>query len=188
MEVEGRRFEAGLSELGRGTLDQAKSAVELMRLGLSRCAMIGIPGGWDSHGNNMVQAPQQDEFFRVLDELFDHMARTPGEHATWAIDEIVVVATSEIGRTPALNPTGKDHWPYGSTLVAGAGVHGNRVLGRTDAGLQGLDIDFATGAESSSGTRLGCENVGTALLKLGGLDPEQYLPGIQPLEGLIRQT
>ncbi len=188
MELEGRRFEAGLSELGQDTLDQAISAVELMRLGLARCAMIRIPGGWDTHGNNLPQGPQQDAFYAMLDELFDHLSRTPGESATWLIDEVVVVATSEIGRTPALNPTGKDHWPYGSYLVAGAGVQGNRVLGRTDPGLQGLPIDFQTGQESSNGDRLGCEHVGTALLKLGGLDPEQFLPGIQPLNGLIRNA
>lgn len=188
MELEGRRFEAGLSELGRDVLDQAISAVELMRLGLSRCAMIGIPGGWDSHGNNNVQAPQQDEFYRVLGELFDHLARTPGNAATWLIDEVVVVATSEIGRTPALNPTGKDHWPYGSCLVAGAGVAGNRVLGRTDPELQGIDIDFTTGDVGGQAERLGCENVGTALLALGGVDPEEVLPGIRPLDALIRST
>lgn len=185
-ELEGREFEAGLSNLGSDTLEQAISAVSLFRLGLARCAMIGIPGGWDSHGNNLVQGPQQDEFYRVLNELFDYMSRTPGENATWLIDEVVVVATSEIGRTPALNPTGKDHWPYGSYMIAGAGVHGNRVLGRTDPGLQGLNINFGTGQEDSNGDRLGCENVGTALLELGGLDPEAYLPGIQPLSGLVR--
>lgn len=186
-ELEARGFEAGLSDLGRDVFDQAIRAVELMRLDLARCAMIRIPGGWDSHGNNMVQAPQQNAFFAMLNDLFEHMSRTPGSHATWLIDEVVVVATSEIGRTPALNPTGKDHWPYGSYLVAGAGVNGNRVIGATDSGLQGLDIDFQTG-QAGGPDRLGCENVGTGLLKLAGLDPEEFLPGIQPLDALVRNA
>ena len=187
MELEGRRFEAGLSDLGRDMLDQSLRAVELMRLGLARCAMIRIDGGWDTHGNVAPQATQQDAFYEMLNELFDHMSRTPGDSATWLIDEVVVVATSEIGRTPSLNGGGgKDHWPFGSTLVAGAGVNGNRLIGGTDDALIGLDIDYTTGLVQSGGTPLGCENVGTALLKLGGLDPEQFLPGIQPLDALLR--
>jgi hypothetical protein len=189
MELEGRRFEAGLNDLGRDVLDQAMRAVELMRLGLSRCAMIRIPGGWDTHGNIMPQATQQDAFYGVLDEIFDYMARTPGDAATWLIDEVVIVATSEIGRTPSLNGGGgKDHWPYGSTLVAGAGVNGNRVLGGTDESLIAVPVDFASGETSDAGESLGCENVGTALLALGGLDPEEFLPGVPALTSLLRSA
>lgn len=186
MELEGRRFEAGLSDLGRTLTDQAIKASELMRLGLSRCAMIGIPGGWDSHGDYRVQAPQQDALFEALDALFEHLASTPGQAAPWLIDEVVVVCWSEFGRTPRWNGgPGKDHWPYGSALVAGAGVNGGRVLGATDDGLVGRPVNYSTGEAKDSGTVLGSENVGTALLKLAGIDPEKVLPGIQPFEALI---
>lgn len=186
MELEGRRFEAGLSDLGRDLADQAIKAVEMMRLGLSRCAMVGIPGGWDSHGDNTVQSPQQDALFEALDALFTHMASTPGLVTPWLVDEVVVVCLSEFGRTPKLNGGGgKDHWPYLSALVAGSGVNGGRSLGATDDGLVGLPVDFATGLPSDTGEVLGTENLGTALLRLGGLDPESVLPGIQPLEALL---
>jgi len=188
MKLEGRRFEAGLSDLGNTTLDQAIKASEMMRLGLTRCAMIRIPGGWDSHGGNQVQAPQQVEFYDVLDQLFDHLATTPGNSTTWLIDEVVVVAQSDFGRTPRLNGGGgKDHWPYGSTLVAGAGVNGNRVLGKSDDSLIAVDsINLATGQEEAGHDQLGVEHVGTGLLKLAGLDPENFLPGVQPLDALLR--
>jgi uncharacterized protein (DUF1501 family) len=186
MELEGRAFEAGLSDLGRTVLDQAVQASELFRLGLSRCAMIQIDGGYDTHGNIADQAPQQDEFFFVLDSLMDHLASTPGDNAAWLIDEVVLVALSEFGRTPKLNGGGgKDHWPYGSALVVGSGVAGNRLVGRTDGELVAESIDFTTGQPSSSGSRLGCEHLGTALLTLGGLDPEEHLPGVQVLEAVI---
>jgi len=186
MELEGRRFEAGLSDLGSNLLDQATKATELMRLGLSRCAMIGIPGGWDSHGDNTVQAPQFDAFFEALDALMDHMARTPGLSTPWLIDEVVIVCMSEFGRTPLLNGAmGKDHWPYNSTMVVGSGVRGNRLIGGSDDGLVGLPTNFSTGALSDSGDIIGSENVGVALLKLGGIDPETVLPGVPVLEALL---
>lgn len=189
MELEGRRFEAGLSDLGRTMLDQSLRAVELMRLGLTRCAMIRIDGGWDTHGNIAPQAIQQNDFYTDLDQLFEHLANTPGNAATWLIDEVTVIATSEIGRTPRLNGGGgKDHWPFGSCLMAGSGVHGNRVVGVSDPALIGMNVDYATGLGSASGDLLGCENIGTTLLKLGGLDPEHYLPGIRPVGALMRNA
>jgi uncharacterized protein (DUF1501 family) len=51
------------------------------------------------------------------------------------LDTTLVVATGEFGRTPRLNGNGgRDHWANCWTaLVAGAGVNGGRVLGRSDA-------------------------------------------------------
>ncbi|MEQ1566212.1 MAG: DUF1501 domain-containing protein [Myxococcota bacterium] len=187
MELEGRQFEAGLDDLGNTLLDQMLKASEMFRLGLSRSAMISIPGGYDSHGNNTVQAPQQVAFYAALNELFEHMSTTPGHTANWLINEVVVVALSEFGRTPKLNGGGgKDHWPYNSMFVAGAGVAGNNNYGYTDDGLIAGPVDLTTGKQSDSGTMLGCEHVGLALLKLGGLDPAKFLPGVDVLEALIR--
>ena len=103
------------------------------------------------------------------------------------VEEVVVVAMSEFGRTPMINGGGgKDHWPYNSAMVVGAGVNGGRTIGASDDGLVGLPIDLKTGVQSDTGEMLGSENLGVALLKLGGLDPEQILPGIEPLEALIK--
>lgn len=187
MEIEGRRFEAGLSDLGNSMLEQAIKASEMMRLGLSRCAMVGIPGGWDSHGDNSVQGPQFENFFDALDQLMDHLATTPGLSSQWLIDEVVVVALSEFGRTPKFNGSGgKDHWPYNSALVVGAGVQGNRMVGKTDNGLIAEPIDFTTGLASDNGDMLGAEHVGAAILKLGGIDPESHLPGVQCLDAVVK--
>jgi hypothetical protein len=187
MELEGREFEAGLSAGTGGLLDRAIRATEVMRLGLTRCAMLGIPGGWDTHGDNLPQGPQFENFFDMLDGLMDHLATTPGHTAATLAEEVVIVAMSELGRTPRLNGGGgKDHWPFTSMLVSGPGVAGNQVLGATDRGLIGLPVDHATGRESSSGNVLGCESVGAALLTLGGVDPSVYLQDVQVLDALLR--
>jgi hypothetical protein len=187
MELEGRRFEAGLDDLGNTLLDSMVKASEMFRLGLSRCAMIGIPGGYDTHAGNNQQAPQQVAFYAALNELFEHMANTPGHTANRLLDEVVVVALSEFGRTPKLNGgNGKDHWPYNSMFVAGAGVNGNNNFGKTDDSLIAMPIDLKTGKESPGGVMLGCEHVGLALLRLGGLDPANFLPGVDVLSALVR--
>ena len=51
------------------------------------------------------------------------------------LDTTLVVVMGEFGRTPKLNPRGgRDHWPgANSILLAGGGVHGGQVIGRTDA-------------------------------------------------------
>ena len=187
MELEGRQFEAGLSDLGNTLLDQMLKASEMFRLGLSRCAMIAIPGGYDTHGNNMVQGPQQAAFFTALNELMDHMASTPGHTADLLLNEVTIVALSEFGRTPKINGGGgKDHWPYNSVFVAGAGVNGNNTYGKTDDSLIAMPIDLKTGKESPGGAMLGAEHVGLGLLKIGGLDPTHFLPGVETLDAMVR--
>ncbi|MBX2802061.1 MAG: DUF1501 domain-containing protein [Myxococcales bacterium] len=187
MELEAREYEAGLDNLGNNLLDQMIKASEMFRLGLARSAMIRIPGGYDSHGNNLVQAPAQIAFYSALNELFEHMSTTPGHTANWLLNEVTVVAMSEFGRTPKLNGGGgKDHWPYNSVLVAGAGVNGGQSLGYTDGGLIAEPIDLRTGKRSPGGTMLGCEHVGLALLKIGGLDPTTFLPGVDVFDALVR--
>lgn len=51
------------------------------------------------------------------------------------LDETLVVAVGEFGRTPKLNANGgRDHWPSCWTaLIAGGGVKGGRVIGESDA-------------------------------------------------------
>ncbi len=186
MELEGRQFEAGLDDLGNTFVDQALKATEMFRLGLSRCAMLRIPGGYDSHGNNMVQAPAQVDFYSAIHEVMDHMAKTPGHTTRWLIDEVTIVALSEFGRTPKINGGGgKDHWPYNSVFVAGAGVKGNQTIGYTDGGLIAEPIDFKSGKPDPTGQILGCEHLGMALCKIGGLDPSKLLPGVDVLEALL---
>lgn len=186
MELEGRRFEAGLTDLGSTMLDQGIKAAEMMRLGLSRTAMVSIDGGFDTHGEP-TQAPLFDEFFAALDGIMDYLSTTPGFSTPTLADEVVIVALSEFGRTPRYNGgNGRDHWPYGSALLIGSGVAGNRMVGKTDGDLMAEAVDFATGQPSASGEIPACENLGVALLKLGGVDPEQHLPGVPPLDAVLR--
>ena len=132
---------------------------------------------------------QMNDLFGALSQLFEVLATTPGRDAPWLADEVVIVLASELGRTPKFNAAmGRDHWPYTSMLVGGAGVRGNRVFGATDESFIALPSNYESGAPDDNGEIIGTENVGTALLKLGGLDPERHLPGVRPLDGLLRTS
>jgi uncharacterized protein (DUF1501 family) len=50
------------------------------------------------------------------------------------LDDTLVLAMGEFGRTPKINPAGgRDHWPgVWSILFAGGGVQGGRVIGASD--------------------------------------------------------
>jgi len=68
------------------------------------------------------------QFDKALSGLLDDLQRRG------LIDDTLVVATGEFGRTPRLNDHGgRDHWPgCWSALVAGGGITGGAVLGASD--------------------------------------------------------
>jgi uncharacterized protein (DUF1501 family) len=69
--------------------------------------------------------------------MFDHAYSTLLEDlsARGMLEDTLVVAMGEFGRTPKLNPAGgRDHWPHCWTvLFAGGGVRGGQVVGASDA-------------------------------------------------------
>lgn len=89
---------------------------------------------WDIHGSKPftsiagmkdIVAPLYDQGYSAL--LEDLVQRG-------MLDNTLVAALSEFGRTPRINPTGgRDHWPQCWTVnFAGGGVKGGRAIGRSD--------------------------------------------------------
>lgn len=85
---------------------------------------------WDTHAQNAdrvedVLCPQFDVGFTALVEDLDRRG---------LLDETLVVAIGEFGRTPKINAKGgRDHWgPVFSFVMAGAGISGGQVLGASD--------------------------------------------------------
>ena len=86
---------------------------------------------WDTHANNdkrvkSILCPQFDVGFSALIEDLD---------ARGLLDETLVVATGEFGRTPKFNANGgRDHWgPVFSFALAGAGLSTGRLYGASDS-------------------------------------------------------
>jgi uncharacterized protein (DUF1501 family) len=88
-------------------------------------------GGWDNHYRNfeLMQERQAWPLDRALSALLDDL-RDRG-----MLEETLVVAVGEFGRTPKINDkAGRDHWQTCYTaLLAGGGVQGGLVVGSSDA-------------------------------------------------------
>jgi hypothetical protein len=95
---------------------------------------------WDTHGRNFVDLkerlmpPADQAFSALLDDLQER----------GMLDDTLVLWTGEFGRTPRVGQAveggagatrdGRDHWPHVFTSVlAGGGIRGGQVYGKSDA-------------------------------------------------------
>src|SRR4051812_34404318 len=88
-------------------------------------------GGWDTHQNNFKSLKDRllPRLDRGLSALLDDLK------VRGLLDETLVVWFGDFGRTPKINPSaGRDHWSTaGCALMAGGGLRGGQVVGRTNA-------------------------------------------------------
>ena len=177
-------------DLGAGGGDlvtQSRAAIKALAGGLSRTAIIadtGIP--WDTHSDNSQQTALFERLFSSLDAILRDLSSTPGPSGDPLLSDTTVVLLSEMGRTPRYNGNkGRDHWPFTSVVLAGAGVIGNRVIGSFSDGYTGLGVDRATGDLSPLAPTLTTADIGATLLAIGGVDPGGVLTGAAPIRGAM---
>jgi hypothetical protein len=86
---------------------------------------------WDTHGNNFkrlkndLMPPTDRGFSALLDDLAER----------GLLDETLLVWVGEFGRKPQISQgnAGREHWPWcASAVLAGGGIGGGRVYGRSD--------------------------------------------------------
>lgn len=174
---------------GLDLVDQAPVAVQALTMGVSRCVTLNANASfsWDTHTNNDTdQSPLWETLFYGLGQLMQLLAATPGTAGGTLADETTVVVLSEMGRTPMLNGlNGKDHWPFTSVMMIGAGLTGDRVVGGFDASYYGQNVDPATGEVDDGAAVLSAESIGATLLTLADVDPAEFVSGVEPLTGIL---
>ena len=86
--------------------------------------------GWDTHGDNFNG---QESLVSKFDRSFAAVVDDLDERGL--LENVLVVAMSEFGRTPRINGhVGRDHWPEAwSVAMAGCGIRKGTVVGRTNA-------------------------------------------------------
>ncbi|MCS6884851.1 MAG: DUF1501 domain-containing protein [Acidobacteriota bacterium] len=96
-----------------------------------------INGGWDHHQSIYdrtqgiyLRAQQLDT---AVAALIADLASTPSKTGKSLLDETLIVMMGEFGRTPGAlnNQSGRDHYLQMSAVLAGGGVKGGRVIGKT---------------------------------------------------------
>jgi RNA polymerase sigma factor (sigma-70 family) len=101
-----------------------------------RLLEAGVPvvevvlGGWDTHAN---AAAGTKTACGELDPAMAALLKDLEDRKL--LDNTLIVWMGEFGRTPRVNGSGgRDHWPMSfSAVLAGAGVKGGQVIGKTSA-------------------------------------------------------
>ncbi len=117
------RDDYGRTEFGQSCL----LARRLMERGV-RFVTVNF-GGWDHHAKIFESL---DKKLPIFDQGFSALIHDLAQRGL--LQETLVVALGEFGRTPKLNKdAGRDHWGKAASLLfAGAGVRGGKVIGATD--------------------------------------------------------
>jgi uncharacterized protein (DUF1501 family) len=102
-----------------------RQAAGLIKTGVgTRCLYVNISGGFDTHANQLQNNVGD---YRPLGSALAAFATDLGG----MMDDVVVVVTTEFGRTARVNgAAGTDHGTGYAMLALGGGVRGGRVLGR----------------------------------------------------------
>jgi hypothetical protein len=84
---------------------------------------------WDTHGNNFQIVRQLSQ---ELDGAWASLMTDLRERGL--LDSTLIVWMGEFGRTPDIQGNGRNHFPNAwSTVLAGGGIRGGQVVGRTSA-------------------------------------------------------
>jgi hypothetical protein len=153
-------------------------------------ANMGIVQSWDTHADNWGRLKKQ--LLPWLDQAL--AALTDDLDAEGRLDDTLVVAVGEFGRTPKVSTLpgstipGRDHWArVYSGLFIGGGVRGGRVIGASDR----------IGAAPTS-TPYTPFDIGATVYQTLGVDPETEIRDTlgrpvrlnagRPMEVLFRDT
>jgi hypothetical protein len=116
------RSKYGATPFGDGCL----LARRLVEAGVSFVEVI-LPG-WDTHQKNFPEVRRLSQIAdSAMSALIDDL-RSRG-----LLENTLVIWMGEFGRTPRINSGGRDHYARAwSTVLAGGGIPGGQVIGRTD--------------------------------------------------------
>lgn len=163
---------------------RAALAAQALKTGLSRVVSVALSTGLDTHDNTWAQqhSVNLQAGFDALARLLNDLAESEAPGGGSFLDKTTVVAFSEFGRTPRLNErNGRDHHLANCALIAGAGVRGGQVIGRSsDRGMGPETVDLATGLPDPEGDALKPEHVLATVLSAGGVDPAPLRVGPVP--------
>jgi Protein of unknown function (DUF1501) len=129
----------GMSLFGQGCLlarRLVERGVPFVEVTLSNIPGVNNGLGWDTHQDNFENVKRLSQ---VLDAAWSTLMEDLKERGL--LDSTLVVWMGEFGRTPKINPQkGRDHWATSwSTVLAGGGIKGGQVIGRTSK--DGMEVE-----------------------------------------------
>lgn len=147
-------------------------------------ARVGGSFSFDTHSNHDAQHEEYlSDALSGIDYLWELAEKTG------IADNLVVVVSSDFGRTPYYNlDGGKDHWPIGSTMIMEKNAgYTNRVIGQTDELQNAMPIHpRSLAVDNLEGVYLNPAHIQLALREYLGLSSSSFtkkypLSGIEPI-------
>ncbi len=164
-------------------------ALKMMKSDLATSISLNIPGTsnyrFDAHSAGLRSLlPEQRAVMEVVGRFLGEMKATPAPNGNGTLlDDTLVMVFSEFSRTWPNSGT-CDHWPITSTVFAGGGITGNRMIGGYDfggmaantTGPRGQAVDvIEEGGDAGNRSPRSADIVHTAL-KILGID-DFFIPG-----------
>jgi hypothetical protein len=152
-----------------------ETVLQCFKAGVSAAATFD-QGGFDTHSNHDVN--QQESMGIFVARLRYVLLRAA---QLGLKDKLYVLVTSDFGRTPRYNSgNGKEHWNVTSTLLAGPGIRGGRVLGKSDEGHKALrvaidDPSKALPDNDNNGQRIKASDIHRELRRVLGVDKADFI-------------
>jgi uncharacterized protein (DUF1501 family) len=135
-ESDGTRNRYGKNRFGQSCLlakRLVESGVRFVTINMFETVFDEIT--WDIHGSSPFSPIEcySNQVGPMFDNAFTSLIEDLAQ--TGMLDNTLVLAMGEFGRTPKINPAGgRDHWPNcWPMVIAGGGVQGGRVVGESDA-------------------------------------------------------
>jgi len=146
---------------------QIQTGLVAFSTGTTASVECGAGGNWDTHSSGEFSQVQN---IQALNDALIYLWDMADELEIR--DKLVVVVSSDFGRTPYYNSFGgKDHWPINSYLIMqGNADWGGRSVGQTDALQNAEKIDPSTLKVSNSGSLIYPKHVHHALHRYLGID------------------
>lgn len=166
---------------------RAALAAQALKVGLSRVVSLSLSMALDTHDQTWASdhPVRLGDGLTALARLITDLqaSEAPGGGSLWS--KTTLIAFSEFGRTPRINDrNGRDHSLTNAALIAGAGIRGGQVVGRTsDVGMGPELVDLTTGQPDEGGASLQPEHVMSTLLLAAGLDASSLRS--EPLPALL---
>jgi uncharacterized protein (DUF1501 family) len=144
---------------------------------------------WDTHKDNFPTL--KERLIPPVDQALPTLLEDLEQRGLLA--ETLVVVLGEFGRAPKIGvkvsdttfSTGRDHWPYAySVLLAGGGIRGGQVYGKTDR-IAGSVVDRPTTPADLTATILTCLGIDHRREIKDNLDRPRRLSEGEPVVGLF---
>ncbi|HTL33408.1 MAG TPA: DUF1501 domain-containing protein [Kofleriaceae bacterium] len=137
---------------------------------------------FDTHFNNtQLQQIYCNQYFEMFARFLD-VVETMSLAGAPAREQLLLVASSEVGRHPRLNTNaGKDHFPEAPAILYGAGLRPGQFVD-TGRETEAFPVDLATGRKQRGGHVITLDDIGATMLELAGVDYQRYGHRGRPLQ------